>query len=213
MEQPLGTPCGIRTPNISFRSARFLPRAPRCGLPPLSAPPCPSRLLHPARCAQGLLLGVEMWQLNVLLLHPDVAASLPRTSRKKRMSGGAASAGGSRSACAPPLGVRDLAVRARTSSVAFCNLQGSMMPLAMHLASASTAARTGAEGALSPPHMLPCLGPLFALVRRSAHQTANGSRRHGCPRGTAMSLDPCLQCTVASASRERSSAIEKGLAT
>ena len=163
MEQPLGTPCGIRTPNISFRSARPLPRAPRCGLPPLSAPPCPSRLLHPARCAQGLLLGVEMWQLNVLLLHPDVAASLPRTSRKKRMSGGAASAGG-----------------ARTSSVAFCNLQGSMMPLAMHLASASTAARTGAEGALSPPHMLPCLGPLFALVRRRAHQTANGSRRHGC---------------------------------
>ena len=47
-------------------------------------------------------------------------------------------------------------------------------------ASASTAANAGAEGALSPPHMLPRLGPLFVLVRRSAHQTANGSRRHGC---------------------------------
>ncbi len=71
--------------------------------------------------------------------------------------------------------------------------------LAMHRASASTAARTGAEGALSPPHMLPRLGPLF--VRRSAHQTANGSRRYGCeawkaPRGTAMILDPCLRCGI-----------------
>jgi hypothetical protein len=73
-----------------------------------TAHPCPSRLLHPARCAQGLLLGVEVWQLDVALLQVAVlvAASLPRTSRKKRafppMSGGAASAGVSRTrrACA-----------------------------------------------------------------------------------------------------------------
>ena len=62
------------------------PRAPR-ELPPLSAPPAPhdSRLLHPARWAQGLVLGVEKRQLNVALRgSAQVAASLPRTSRKKR---------------------------------------------------------------------------------------------------------------------------------
>ena len=85
-------------------------------------------------------------------------------------------------------------------------------------ASASTAANAGAEGALSPPHMLPRLGPLFALVRvggRIKRPTGRGGMavRPRTPRGTAMSLDPCLQCT-ASARRERSSAIEtKGLAT
>ena len=48
-------PRGIRPPSLSFRSAPA-PRAPR-GLPPLSALP-----LAPARCAQGLLLGMEMWR-------------------------------------------------------------------------------------------------------------------------------------------------------
>ncbi len=66
-------------------------------LPPLSDP-CPSRLLHPARCAQGLLLGVEVWQLDMALLLAVAAASIPRTSRKKRafplMSGGPALCGG-----------------------------------------------------------------------------------------------------------------------
>ena len=55
------------------------PRAPR-GLPPLSAPPAPHgspRLLHPACCAQGLFLGVEMWRLNGALLQ---AAALVGTS-------------------------------------------------------------------------------------------------------------------------------------
>jgi hypothetical protein len=46
------------------------PRAPRV-LSPLSAP-CPSRLLHPARCAQGLFLEVEVWQLDVALLQAAV---------------------------------------------------------------------------------------------------------------------------------------------
>jgi hypothetical protein len=69
------------------------PRAPRV-LPPLSAT---LPLTPPARCAQRLLLGVEMWRLDVALHGSVVAASLPRTSCKKRafppMSGGAASAG------------------------------------------------------------------------------------------------------------------------
>ena len=88
--------------------------------------------------------------------------------------------------------------------------------LAMRRASASTAANAGAEGALSPPHMLPRLGPLFALVLvevRIKRPTGRGGMavRPRTPRGTAMSLDPCLQCTVASARRERSSAIERAL--
>ncbi len=77
-------------------------------------------LLGQAR-AQGLFLGVEVWRLDVarldVALHgsAEVAASLPRTSRKKRafppLSGGAASPG----VClptmhAPPLlSMRDLA--------------------------------------------------------------------------------------------------------
>ena len=102
-------------------------------LPPLSAP-CPSRLLRPARYAQGLFLGVEVWQLDVALLRAaalpggmhfrngrvllpllQVAASLPRASRKKRafplMSGGAASAGVCLAPAVhapPPLSMRDL---------------------------------------------------------------------------------------------------------
>ena len=106
-----------------------------------------------------------MWRLDVALHGKpmQVAASLPRTSRKKRafppMSGGAASEGGvllppcmrhRRSACATSRGEAP-----RAPSVAFCIVQGSVLPfgdvLAMHRATASTAAKTGAEGALSPP--------------------------------------------------------------
>ena len=199
------------------------PRAPR-GLPPLSAP---LPLRHPARCAQGLLLGVEMWRLDVALHESVISceppsdqpqeACLPPQQERRRCLGG----GGfllppcmrhRRSACATSRAGRQRLPAHRASRSASC--RAVCRPFGR--ASASTAANTGAEGALSPPHMLPRLGPLFALVRRSAHQTANGSRRHGCeafPRGTAMSLDPCLQCTVASARRERSSAIERALAT
>ena len=174
-----------------------------------------------------------MLRLNGALLQAavPVAASLPRTSRKKRAflpsrSGGAASAGGrscSRRTCATaaqharpharegkgsPRTERRVPHRAGQRAALF----------AMHRGSASTAANTGAEGALSPPHMLPRLGPLFALVLgggRIKRPTGRGGMavRPRTPRGMAMSLDPCLQCT-ASARRERSSAIEtKGLAT
>ena len=103
----------IRTPAI--RTDPLGPRPARPSCAPTAAP-CPSRLLHPARCAQGLLLGVEVWQLDVALLQVAVlvAASLPRTSRKKRafppMSGGAASAGVCLPAvhAPPPLSMRDL---------------------------------------------------------------------------------------------------------
>jgi len=45
---------------------------------------CPSRLLHPARCAQGLVLGVEKRRLDVALHgSAEVAASLPRTCEKR----------------------------------------------------------------------------------------------------------------------------------
>ncbi len=56
-----------------------------------------------------------MWQLDAALLQLQVAASLPRTSRKKRafplMSGGAASAGVRLAPSVhalPPLSMRDL---------------------------------------------------------------------------------------------------------
>jgi len=79
-----------------------------------------------------------VWQLDVKLLRllEGVAASLPRTSRKKRalppMSGGAASAGGvllppcmrhRRSACATSRGEAP-----RAPSVAFCIVQGRVRP-------------------------------------------------------------------------------------
>jgi hypothetical protein len=69
------------------------------------------------------------------------------------MSGGAASAGGCLVPAVhapPPLSIRDLTEAPRTPSVAFCIVQGSVLPfgdvLAMHRASASTAARKGAGG-------------------------------------------------------------------
>ncbi len=104
------------------------------------------------------------------------------------------------SACATSRAVRLHAHRVSRSA----SCRAACCPLAMHRASASTAARKGADGALSPPHLLPRLGPLFPLVCRSAHQTTNGSRRHGCEawkatRGTAMLLDPCLYSTVSAA--------------
>jgi len=88
-----------------------------------------------------------------------VAASLPRTSRKKRafplMSGGAASAGGmsSHRACATAAQhARPHAARLRAHRVLrSASSRAACCPLAMHRASASTAAMTGAEGALSPP--------------------------------------------------------------
>jgi len=119
----------------AFPSARLGPRParPSCAPTAVSAP-CPSRLLHPARCAQGLFLGLEVWRLDVSLLRAAVlvVASLPRTSRKKRafplMSGGAASAGGfvfppcmrhRRSACATSRGEAP-----RAPSVAFLHRAG-----------------------------------------------------------------------------------------
>ena len=190
-----------------------------------------------------------MWRLNVALLRAagrmyrenaqvllpllQVAARLPRTSRKKRAflpsrSGGAASAEGGLAPAMhapPPLSMRDPHAReGKGSPRTECRVPQRAGQRAAHLAmrraSASMAANTGAEGALSPCcHMLSRLGPLFALVRvggRIKRPTGRGGMavRPRTPRGTAMSLDPCLQCTVASARRERSSAIEtKGLAT
>jgi hypothetical protein len=136
-----------------------------------------------------------VWQLDValLLVSVRVAASLPRTSRKKRafplMSGGAASAGGCLPAvhAPPPLSMRDLTrgEAPRAPSVAFCIVQGSVLPFGEHapcvcINGRENRGRGRPVSTLSPPHMLPRLGPLFALVRRIAHQTANGSRRHGC---------------------------------
>ena len=83
-----------------------------------------------------------MWRLNVALHERSmlVAASLPRTSRKKRAflpsrSGGAASAGGGLAPAMhapPPLSMRDLtrgkAKAPRAPSVAFRIVQGSVLP-------------------------------------------------------------------------------------
>ena len=171
-----------------------------------------------------------MWRLDVavLLVAVLVAASLPRTSRKKRafphqrrrcLCGGSCS----RNACATA------AQHARPS-------RAGRQRLPAHRASRSASCRA----ACCPFGDAPCVcfngrehrsrgrpvsaahaaspgASLRSRSRRRAHQTANGSGRGGMavrprtPRGTAMSLDPCLQCTVASARRERSSAIERAL--
>ena len=84
----------------AFRTARLglRPALPLCD-PTAERPPPLTPVLQPARCAQGLVLGVEKRQLNVALHgSAELAASLPRTSRKKlaflpSRSDGAASAG------------------------------------------------------------------------------------------------------------------------
>ena len=130
-----------------------------------------------------------MLRLNVPLLRsvisceppsdqPQDACLPPQQERLPRRGGGLAPA----MHAPPPLSMRDLtrgkANAPRAPSVAFRIVQAACCPFGR--ASASKAANKGPEGALSPPHMLPRLGPLFALVRRRAHQTANGSRRHRC---------------------------------
>ena len=82
-----------------------------------------------------------MWRLDVELLPAaEIAASLPRTSRKKRAflpsrSGGAASGGAGLAPAVhapPPLSMRDLtrgkAKAPRAPSVAFRIVQGSVLP-------------------------------------------------------------------------------------
>ena len=135
------------------------PRAPRV-LPPLSAPlpltPAPPGSLRSGSVAGSGGVAARRGTAALLRL---VAASLPRTSRKKRafplMSGGAASAGGmsSHRACATAAQhARPHAVRLRAHRVSrSASCRAACCPLAMHRASASTAARTGAEGAMSPP--------------------------------------------------------------
>ena len=174
--------------------------------------------------AAALRGGLHNGNVRVLLPLLQVAASLPRTSRKKRafpqerqrcLCGGVLlppCMRHRRSACATSRAGRQRLPAHRASRSASC--RAACRPFGR--ASASTAANAGAEGALSPPHMLPRLGPLFALVRvggRIKRPTGRGGMavRPRTPRGTAMSLDPCLQCTVASARRERSSAIERDL--
>ena len=179
------------------------PRAPRV-LPPLSAlplPPAPPGSLcsgsvsgtggvaaqrgaaarwNASRKRSGAAAAAASSSCEPPSDQPQAACLPPQQERRRRLCGGASC---SRRACATAAQparphAREGKGSPRTECSASC--RAACYLLAMHRASASTAARTGAEGALSPPHMLPRLGPLFALVRRSAHQTANGSRRHGC---------------------------------
>ncbi len=102
-----------------------------------------------------------MWRLDVSLLQAAVlvVASLPRTSRKKRafplMSGGAASEGGvllppcmryRRSACATSRGEAP-----RAPSVAFCIVQGSVLPFGDAPCVCFNGRENRGRGALSPP--------------------------------------------------------------
>ena len=205
------------------------PRAPR-GLPPLSAlplAPAPPGSLCSGSVAGSGDVATQRGAAWIRVIRNLSRASLGPAARSVPSSPAGAAAlplrGGvllppcmrhRRSACATSRAGRQRLPAHRASRSASC--RAACRPFGR--ASASTAANTGAEGALSPPHMLPRLGPLFALVRvggRIKRPTGRGGMavRPRTPRGTAMSLHPCLQCTVASARRERSSAIEKGLAT
>ena len=127
-----------------------------------------------------------MWRLDVELLQVAVlvAASLPRTSRKKRAflpsrSGGAASGGAGLAPAVhapPPLSMRDLtrgkAKAPRAPSVAFRIVQGSVLPFWRCAVRLLQRPRTQEQRAP--------WASLHSRSRRSAHQTANGSRRHGC---------------------------------
>ena len=167
------------------------PPPPR-GLPPLSALPLPPA--PPGSLCSGSVAGTgdvaaqrgAAWKIHVRSSceppsDQPQAACLPPQQERRRCPCWVGLAPAVHAP--PPLSMRDLtcgkAKAPRAPSVPH-RAEQRAAHLAMHRASASTAANTGAEGALSPPHMLPRQGPLFALVRRSAHQTANGSRRHGC---------------------------------
>jgi hypothetical protein len=126
-------------------------------------------------------MGLEVWRLNMELLQVAVlvAASLPRTSRKKRafplMSGGAASAGFCLPAvhAPPPLSMRDLArgEAPRAPSVAFCIVQGSVLPFGH----------------------APCVCFNGRDDRGRGRPVSAARKPREKPRGTAMSLHPCLQ--------------------
>jgi hypothetical protein len=114
------------------------------------------------------------------------------------MSGGAAYLrGGCLPAVpAPPLlSMRDLTCgeAPRAPSVAFCIVQGSVLPFGNAPCVCFNGRENRGRGrpvsTLSPPHMLPRLGPLFALVRCSAHQMACGARRNGCAEAWKATMD------------------------
>ena len=170
-----------------------------------------------------------MWRLDVALhgKSMSVAASLPRTSRKKRAflpsrSGGAASAGGScsRRACATAAQhARPHAREGKGSPRTERRVPHRAGQRAAHLA-VRLLQRPRTQEQRAPCLRRTCclawgLSSLSFVGGRIKRPTGRGGMavRPRTPRGTAMSLDPCLQCT-ASARRERSSAIEtKGLAT
>jgi hypothetical protein len=109
-----------------------------------------------------------------------VAASLPRTSRKKRafppMSGGTASAGVRlvpTVPAPPPLSMRDLTrgEAPRAPSVAFCIVQGSVLPFGD----------------------APCVCFNGRENRGRGRPVSAARKPQEKPRGTAMILHPCLQ--------------------
>ena len=156
--------------------------------------------------AAALRGGLHYGNVRVLLPLLQVAASLPRTSRKKRAFPPGAAALPLRGCLAPavhappPLSRRDLTrgEAPRAPSVAFRIMQGSVLPFwpyAVRLLQRPREQEQRAPCLRSTCCLAWGLSSLSFVGVRIKRPTARGDKavRPRKPRGTAMSLDPCLQ--------------------
>ena len=164
------------------------PRAPRV-LPPLSA--LPLTPAPPGSLCSGSVAGTgDVATRRGTAARSRNSCEPPSASRKKRAllpsrSGGVASAGGLAPAvhAPPPLSMRDLtrgkAKAPRAPSVAFRIVQGSVPPI-WPCVSFNGRERRSRGRPVSAAHAASPGASLRSRSRRRAHQTANGSRWHGC---------------------------------
>ena len=168
------------------------PRAPR-GLPPLSA--LPLTPAPPGSLCSGSVAGTgdvatqrgAAWKIHVVSSceppsdQPQEACLAPQQERRRCLGGG----GGLAPAvhAPPPLSMRDLtrgkAKAPRAPSVAFRIVQGSVPPIWPCVCFNGREHRSRGRP-VSAAHAASPGASLRSRSRRRAHQTANGSRRHGC---------------------------------
>ena len=229
------TPAGVRNPSRSSNPGppaplgpAPAPRAPR-GLPPLSA--LPLTPAPPGSLCSGSVAGTgdvatrrgAAWKIHVISSceppsdQPQEACLPPQQERRRCLGGGWFC---SRNACATAAQhARPHAREGKGSPRTERRVPQRAGQRAAHLA-VRLLQRPRTQEQRAPCLRRTCchawgLSSLSFVGGRIKRPTGRGGMavRPRTPRGTAMSLDPCLQCT-ASARRERSSAIEtKGLAT